>query len=393
MNERPLGELLGRSLDPRAVDEVWDRVEAKRNAFGTRRAWRVPALVASFACVGLLGWRSMHSAHISNTATVASVASSGAMVVQTASTELRLASGLPLTTAAVASRELEDEVALDDGSRLLLTPGSRLVPVVNLGTEVAWSLAAGTVTFDVMPHGPRTWSIDAGVAKISVLGTRFRVLRDGDHVRVDVERGLVLVESPLLAAGQQRLGPGDHVDLAPPAPAPHEAASLAAPPAPPTPAASATQSWKQAAVDDGYHAAYLQLGPSGIARETQQTNSPQELLALADVARLSGHPRDAIAPLERLLATHADDTRASAAAFTLGKIQLDAMNAPAAAASAFERAIALRLPQALREDAFARRVQAYAAAGNTERARASRAAYDAEYPEGRHRSGVASWAP
>lgn len=365
MRERPLGELLDRTPDPRAVDEVWDRIEGRRNAFAARRRWALPALVVGAFAV-LVGWRVLRPDPVP-------IASS-----------LRLASGSELTSAALASPTALREIGLEDGSRLLVAPGARLAPLANDATSIVWALPQGSVTFDVMPHGPRTWVIDAGIAKVTVLGTRFTVQHDGDHVRVEVERGLVLVQSAYLPLGQRRLGPGDRVDLS------ATALELVVPDAPAA-LAEAPRSRKAAPAPSRSSVLYTQVAEA--AAEVQPPDSAERLLAMADEARLSGHPEEAVAPLERLLAAHATDSRASTAAFTLGKIQLDTRKAPVAAAAAFERAIALGLPHALREDAYARRVEAYAQAGRIAQARGARAAYDLEYPEGRHRSGVASWAP
>jgi transmembrane sensor len=66
-------------------------------------------------------------------------------------------------------------------------------------------------------------------------------------------------------------------------------------------------------------------------------------LLLADVARLSGHPADAVVPLRRFLDAHASHPEAPLAAITLARVEL-ALGRPAAAASAFERAEALGVP-------------------------------------------------
>jgi transmembrane sensor len=94
--------------------------------------------------------------------------------------------------------------------------------------------------------------------------------------------------------------------------------------------------------------------------------SVEDLLALADVARLSGHPRDAIEPLERVVTEHAEDPRASLAALTLGRVELHSLGEPALAARAFEKAIALNIPGGLAEDARTLLAEARAKARNAE---------------------------
>ena len=132
------------------------------------------------------------------------------------------------------------------------------------------------------------------------------------------------------------------------------------------------------------------LGPSGIASSTQ-TASVDDLLALADVARLSGHPADAVTPLTRVMTEHADDPRAPLAAFTLGRLSLDALGRPAQAAAAFQRAIQLGLPQSLREDAYARMVEARARAGDEAGASAAALDYEQHFPDGKRLREVQRW--
>ena len=110
------------------------------------------------------------------------------------------------------------------------------------------------------------------------------------------------------------------------------------------------------------------------------------MLALADVARLSGHPREAVAPLERILTDFAHDPQAPLAAFALGRLELDALDRPRAAAAALESALALGVPRSLREDVRARLVEAHERAGDGEGARAAARAYVRELPSGRHRA-------
>ncbi|MGD0839089.1 MAG: hypothetical protein ABSB49_20835, partial [Polyangia bacterium] len=116
-----------------------------------------------------------------------------------------------------------------------------------------------------------------------------------------------------------------------------------------------------------------------------------DLLALADVARLSGHPAEAVLPLQRILSDFARDAQAPLAAFALGRLELDGLGHPQAAVSAFGRALALGIPSSLREDARARLVEADVRAGDTEAARRAGAAYLAEFPKGRHVHAVQTW--
>ena len=404
MSPQPLEKQLTKNVDPRAIDEVWDRIEARRGRVwsshltGARISVAFAVVVALVALLVFRGFGAPPST-------------------------IRLANGDALP--ARLGQPVAREVQLDDGSRLSLAEGTRLEPTVNTGRALSFVMAQGATTFDVVPDGPRLWTIDAGLATVSVLGTRFRVTREPHRVRVDVERGLVRVESATLEGGEVKLTAGQWVEVRDDSPStaassvPPTTTALVSPPpsataAPssstavvqPTPpsttslvlagtaSATATESpWHPLAKKGEYGAAYEALGQEGVARETKRATTASELMQVADVARLSGHPKDAVAPLQRVVTEHHGDPSAPQAAFTLGKVQLDALGQPAAAAAAFEKAIALGLPMALREDAFARRVEAYSKAGNVAGAKTARAAYDDAFPDGRHRAAVAKLAP
>ena len=48
-------------------------------------------------------------------------------------------------------------------------------------------------------------------------------------------------------------------------------------------------------------------------------------MLLADVARLSGHPLEAVEPLELAMTRHSSSSRAAVAAFTLGRLESDVL--------------------------------------------------------------------
>ena len=169
--------------------------------------------------------------------------------------------------------------------------------------------------------------------------------------------------------------------------APTVAAPASQPPAPKT----ATPVWKDLARHGQNAKAYEELGPGGVERVARGA-AVDDLLILADVARLSGHPREAVEPLQRVMHEHAADPRASLAAFMLGRVELDSLRAPAAGAAAFERAIALGIPGGLAEDAYAGLVEARAKAGDLSGARSASNEYLARYPGGRRAEEVKRWA-
>jgi transmembrane sensor len=139
------------------------------------------------------------------------------------------------------------------------------------------------------------------------------------------------------------------------------------------------RSWREQAGRGEYDAAYevIEAEPA-VVRDV-----PADLLLAADVARLSGHPKEALRYLRELTRDHAADPRAPLAAFTAGRVLLSRLGRPDDAARAFADARALSPRGSLAEDAWAREVQALAAAGRAEDARRTAEAYLAAHPEGR----------
>ncbi len=303
-------------------------------------------------------------------------------------------------------------VELADGSSLALGEGARLEVLENGERELGLLLASGTVTFDVAPGGPRRWVIEAGLATVVVLGTRFTVERSTDRLTVSVARGAVLVRGERVPERARRLGAGESIVIEAPARETHPATRTSEPPeasaapvslspdesdertargartarrAESTSETSASDParWRTLAEQGDYQSAWADLGAEGVRAHAERAGV-DELLALADVARLSGHPDAAVAPLERILDRHRGHPSAAVAAFTLGRVEADALRRPAQAARAFEQALELGLTSALRPDALARLARAWRDAGDDGRARAAAARYLAELPEGRH---------
>jgi transmembrane sensor len=259
------------------------------------------------------------------------------------------------------------------------------------------SLRGGGVTVHVVPGGPRRWSVDAGLVRVEVVGTRFRLERGDEEVLVEVERGRVQVAGPALGAGRVELGPGESRRFRRPvaeAASPHGGeprAAVEAPPAGPQTATTRREAWRALAAERRFAEAFDALSEQGHAQRTATATSVDELLTLADVARLGGHPRQAVAPLSRILDEHSGDRRAAVAAFTLGRLHTDELGEPGRGAEAFRRVIALGPPSALRESAHARLVEACARAGDQVGARRAAADYLERYPAGRWADDVRAW--
>lgn len=282
-------------------------------------------------------------------------------------------------------------------------------------------LSRGRAMFEVSKNPRRLFRVEAGGLAVEALGTKFSVERLGDSTRVTVQEGRVRVlwaaHYAELAVGQSGEFPPQSADQPPPPPSPPaatrklivaspirespeparpaveskpaEVPDAAPAPAPaqvaepaPTPAAP---SWQQLAHEGQFERAYERSFGTA-ARSSDPKLSPVELLLLADVARLSHHPADAVAPLERLLRTNLTDPRAPLAAFTLGRVLLDDLGRPREAADAFSRAQTLDIQGTegpMAQDALAREVEAWSRAGEPQRAREKAQEYLRRYPSGR----------
>jgi len=266
-------------------------------------------------------------------------------------------------------------VNLSDGSHIELAPNTKLEVVDNSGRAFVSLLHGGRATFDVQPGGPRRWTIEAGLASVEVVGTRFTLDREPSSLDISVEHGIVLVRGERVPDRIQRLTAGQHLrvvaeeqslpvareDGASAAPAPADsAAPSATPPVTAAPSASAAV---------GFDA----------------------LLARADAERRAGNLSAAESTLASAIGTAPDHGRAAVAAFTLGKLLLDGSGRAADAARAFSRAVALGPPAAIAEDALARLVEAEGRAGHLARARDAARKYAERYPNGPKLYAVNRW--
>lgn len=270
--------------------------------------------------------------------------------------------------------------------------------------EVTVQLTRGAGQFDVTRNPARRYRVRAGRVTVQVLGTAFEVRRAPGRVFVRVQRGAVEVAWPagttVLAAGAERWF---SEASAPPEDAPQQPAreqsanaqvrasganveALRAAHARRVPArAQDPAGWRELARAGKHREAFQSLGAT-------EVDDLDGLLLAADAARLSGHPREAVAHLTRLIERYPNDVRARLAAFTLGRIALHELDRPLLAAQSFARAYALDPNGELAADALAREAEAYHRAGDALRARAAAERYLARFPEGSRRKEVESYA-
>jgi transmembrane sensor len=288
---------------------------------------------------------------------------------------------------AAATAQSSGKVHYSDGSVAeLASTGS----VVHLDQQtpgfVSSTVVSGRARFDVVHNHARTFEVHAGDVSVRVLGTAFVVERSGSGAHVSVERGRVRVSWP---GGQVLLGVGEAGDYPPPLPpratpepegsaVPVESLDTEAPSAD-VPSAE-PHVWRDLAHRGEYNKAFaaLRRTPNDVREE------PADLLLAADVARLSSHPAQAVAPLKRVCERYAKDARAPVAAFTLGRVLLDDLGRASEAASAFDLAARLWPSGPLASDALAREAEALKRAGQLPQARAVAQKYLALHPGGRH---------
>lgn len=370
----PLNQLLDDAVDASAVERVRLRLHASRRVPPRRLA---PTLAAAAVVLLVVGGALFAGRSASR------------------SGPLLRSDGAPL-----ALLRGEASVSLDDGSRVTLGPDVTVEPVENREDRLILVQGDGHVTYDVEPGGRRRWSVDAGAVTVDVVGTRFTIDREGPRVRVSVERGRVRVRGADVAGGLQRLTAGGvlEVGAAPPSeptapsapssddsvepqlrerPEPRARAGVESDPRP-----ARLPRWRTLATRQEHDEAFALLGEDGFRDATARARSTDELFALADIARLSGHPALAVAPLRRIVETPGPG--APVAALTLGRLELDALDHPADAARSLDRALELGLPEHLRETALARSVDAHRRAGHAGQATTLAVSYLAEFPDGRY---------
>jgi transmembrane sensor len=286
---------------------------------------------------------------------------------------------------------------LPDGSVVVLSAATRLEVTTLNPRAVKLSLLRGGVSLDVTHVEGREFKVLAYGAEVTVRGTAFRVELEPE-LKVLVQRGRVEVRLP---SGEQRelnaneawstgltgsasVGvPEEELEEDPPVPAAASEASTAQ--------RSATQAQRFSELLKAHRPkeAYAALGPNGFARELS-TAGPKRLLELADVARMTGRPRESASAFDALRKKFRTDPRAGLAALELGRLRLDSFGDPAGAEEALADAIALSPTGPFVEDARARRVQALDELGATERCRVAKDDYLRRYPEGVHSASLAS---
>lgn len=391
--QRPIRERLESPTDEATLTRMWSGVVSRRASSARPRS--VPVIAASAAIVVLVALT---------------------FAIRSSPRSAGPALGVPLV----------DATSLSDGSHVAIASGARLVPLVHDAHEVGLLLEAGRVELEIPAGTGRRWWIEAGLARVEVVGTRFVVDRGDDRVRVEVMRGAVLVHSSHLAQRVVRVaapasltveakteprGASAWVEvdrgdsIATTAPTGRDAPIAEAEPAVAPTRGSSRGTSKEVSGPDAAREVSATTTATSSAPAPEASDRPNpastasaepaaaDLFAAADRARAEGAHGEAAEHLQRLVDDHPNDLRAPVAAFTLGRLRLERLGDPSAAAQAFERAIALGLPRTLEEDAHARLVESYARANDRVAAAEAARVYDERFSDGRRAKDVERWRP
>jgi len=284
-------------------------------------------------------------------------------------------------------------VSFADGSQIEASPGARVEGLAATASEFVLLVRRGQARFAVTPGGPRRWLIETRGASVELVGTVVSVESGTGFVAVQVERGVVLVRSPLLADGVQRLSAGQALRLSTSATSEElqqdARATAAADGASDVPAPTEAEAAAGSADTIEQLTSSAEHPSAGRARASRRPGSrAAELWSRADDARRAGQAARAAELLERLLQEHPGDSQAALGAYTLGVLQLEQLARPRAAAQRFRQALELGIAVGLRESCYVRWVEALRQAGDDSALRQVAREYLRSHPMGEQRDAM-----
>jgi transmembrane sensor len=178
------------SRDPRPI-ALSDRAYAMGRAAGSdelsqrrHRRWAVPATLAASLVMVLVGLRM------------------GSQLIWPPSHRLAY------ENTSVQQRR----ISLEDGSVVHMDVNSRITVLISTKQRQI-ELLAGRVLFEVTHDPKRPFSVIAGNARTTDLGTRFQVDRTREGVVVTLEEGSVVVDSALSERWREQLSPGEQLSV------------------------------------------------------------------------------------------------------------------------------------------------------------------------------------
>jgi transmembrane sensor len=336
------------------MDALWGRIESAGGGRGARVRWALG--------LGLAG---------------------GAVVVAAAAVALLVWLPRSLTPGeALLTAERPIQGRFSDGSTVQLARASEVELLEDTPAHVRVRLQRGKAAFEVAKRPSRSFQVEAGAVKVSVVGTQFTVLRDGEHVHVSVDRGVVDVgmsghTARLTAGGSWDSGEVEEAALAP-APPVREPAPVPMP-APVPPASPALRQRPTRSVHS--HGA-------GTVAPTVAEADPDTLFQAALTARREARAADAALAFERFLRDHMNDSRAPLAAFELGRLRMGQLADEQGAVESFELSLRLSPDAPFAEEALSRLVRAYDGLHDTAACVRARNRYLARFPTGPYAESV-----
>jgi transmembrane sensor len=355
-------------------------------------------------------------------AVAASLAVGGVWMARPRSLELTIA-GEPAAAGAWIAAPASSPVPIrfSDGTDVKLDSGgqARVLEVSARGAQLM--LESGTAVLNVVPKPSAHWTVSAGPYTVEVKGTRFEIgwnpqdelltltLTEG---RVAIS-GCALGEARLLYAGELLRASCREKDFqitrhAPAAPATAAFAGVGAPsaaptspaapgraalpgePPPPSPRAGAPRSgsagpgtWQALARASKFKEAFDLASEGGFDAEIERASVP-DLLLLGDAARLSGNSGPALRAYQKVRSRAPGTMAAANAAFALGRVYFDQLDAFAEAAHWFATYSGEQPGGPLAREALGRRMEALSRAGARSDAARTAEQYLRQYPDGPH---------
>lgn len=310
-------------------------------------------------------------------------------------------------------------VNFTDGSTILMSQGSRLRVLDTERNGARVLIENGSLDVHVKHEQDTGWRFDLGVFQVHVRGTAFRLDYEPASARLEVvtREGEVTVTAPCLD-GERAVRAGATFEFAcrhgvakslapsnteaneptPRAPEPVLEAPTAAPsalgaPAPvkkvphsPDPVGDESPADWRALLSKGERAQAVAAAQSAGFERACREASLNQLVQLADAARLEGRITLAVQALGSLRQRFAGTAEAGTAAFTLGRIAFDQQGAYAQAAQWFQTYVQEVPGGALMGDAVGRLMEARQRSGDRAGARRDARNYLGRFPSGPYAS-------
>ena len=293
-------------------------------------------------------------------------------------------------------------VRFSEGSSIDVRDGGRLRVLSTERSGARVLLENGPLDVAIVHQQRRAtrWRFEAGPIAVLVTGTKFHVAWNAleQLFTLDMREGTVVV-SGACVAGTRTVRAGERLRLSclpstetalPPVPAPVPARAGVAPAltSPTTRAAARpgavetpAEGWRALLASGRYEDAVRAAERSGFAQVCATAND-DDLLSLADAARLSGRTARAIEVLAVLRARFPDSTSAATAAFALGRIAFERQADYADAAHWFAAYLDEAPGGPLMGDAVGRLIESRYRAGDRADARREADRYLRRFPRG-----------